>query len=265
MTDKAKEAVEALKEKGKEYAEQVKEKGKEYMEKGQEKGKEYMEKGQEFVEKGKEKGFVEAAKDKVKDVYEKGKEMGQEFVEAAKEKISGKEHDSTIEQETFTSSREGPSYGQKAYGVKEKEDYEEGFNEKGKGKKEVKEKEGEDEGWHVFSSSYMVTVDSNSSWDSLKDSEKPIIMEFFKQDCAECKRIYPKLIDKAKKHHKGKWVLAGADMGKDGVKPIAKNLKVSDAPTIVLVHKGRVIDHMTGHDEAQLDKMFDKVFNELLR
>jgi len=117
------------------------------------------------------------------------------------------------------------------------------------GKQEVKSDE--------FSASEMLKVNSETDWEGLKQGQKPVIVDFYKQGCGVCKRMYPKLIEKAKSAN-GKWVFAGADIEGDKIKSLAMNLNVGAAPTVMLFHKGKMIDQFTGQDEGHLNKLVQK-------
>jgi len=108
-----------------------------------------------------------------------------------------------------------------------------------------------------FSASEMLKVNSENDWEGLKQGQKPVIVDFYKQGCGVCKRMYPKLIEKAKSAN-GKWVFAGADIEGDKIKALATTLHVGAAPTVMLFHKGKLIDQFTGQDEGHLNKLVQK-------
>jgi thiol-disulfide isomerase/thioredoxin len=133
-----------------------------------------------------------------------------------------------------------------------------GMNQEQKGKQESEsmgKQESKDD--KEFSASEMLIVSSETDWEGLKQGEKPVILDFYKQGCGVCKRLYPKMVEKAKGSN-GKWVFAGADIDKDKVKPLAMNLNVGAAPTVMLFHKGKMIDQFTGQDEGHLNKLIQK-------
>jgi thiol-disulfide isomerase/thioredoxin len=204
--------------------------------------------------KDKSKGVAETVVDKVKEMGEKVIDKAKSMAQGAKEKVehvvkgeAAGEHEK-VDDKTAR-------YEERGFGKKEKEDYDEIFPEKGKERPE---------GIAFFSSStYMVSINSSAEWENLKKKEKPIVVDFYQVDCAECKRIYPKLIENAKKNE-GKWVLAGADMDQDKIKAVAKKLKVKNTPTVMLYHRGEIIDHVVGHDDSHLDRLFLKA-SELMK
>jgi len=53
-------------------------------------------------------------------------------------------------------------------------------------------------------------------------------------------------------------------MQKEGMKNIVKSLGIKEDPTVVLMHKGKVIDRFTGLDDAKLDRLLSKV-DELVK
>jgi len=98
----------------------------------------------------------------------------------------------------------------------------------------------------------MLDLSNSQEYDKLiNNSEKPIIVDFYKTDCANCKRLFPLLLTKYKNSNKD-WVLAGANI--DKINDIAKNLKIQQVPSVFLIHKGKVVDMVTT-DDQKLDDL----------
>jgi len=266
--EKGADYVANAKQKGADYAEVAKEKGADYAKSAKEKGSEFVdaakEKGADMAKAAKEKG-AEGVKEKVQEVGQTIKEKGREYTARGKEAVDNlkekaAEAAGAVDKEKFTKTVEGPSYGSREFGTKEKDDYNEGFEKPGQMIKKEAEKE-VPEGIAFYSSTYTVAIGSNDQFEGLRDSDKPVIVDFYSATCGDSKRIFPKLIEKTKRG-KGKWVLAGADMDHEMIKPISKAFNVKKSPTVVLFHRGKVIDHVSGKDDKNLDKLFDKA-NEL--
>jgi len=104
----------------------------------------------------------------------------------------------------------------------------------------------------------MLTIQSKTDWDGLSRFNNPIIVDFFK---GKSKRIYPKMMNKAK-GSQGKVILAGVNIEEKNAKEIVKRMNIRDQPTVVLMHKGRIVDQMVGDDESHFNKLFERA-NEL--
>jgi len=104
----------------------------------------------------------------------------------------------------------------------------------------------------------MKDLESADQWqDILKNNDKPIVVDFYKQDCVNCRRLYPKLMDKFS-DSKDKWVLLGANMEKVG--DLGKSFEVEQVPTVVVFHKGKVVQQFKGlQDDKSIDDMMSKV------
>jgi len=103
----------------------------------------------------------------------------------------------------------------------------------------------------------MIGISSKSEWEGLTKWDSPVIVDFYKTGCGVCKRIYPKLMEKTNSSA-GKLILAGVDIEMEGSKEIAQNMDIDAAPTVILYHKGKVVDKVVGEDEGNLSKLFEK-------
>jgi len=104
----------------------------------------------------------------------------------------------------------------------------------------------------------MKDLESADQWqDILRNNDKPIVVDFYKQDCANCRRLYPKLMDKFA-DSKDKWVLLGANLERVG--DLGKSFKVEQVPTVMVFHKGKVVQQFKGlQDDKSIDDMMSKV------
>lgn len=137
-------------------------------------------------------------------------------------------------------------------------------NEKYKNVREMSEGEAEEKEEQIrkseqlVGSNDMLTIQSKTDWDGLSRFNNPIIVDFFK---GKSKRIYPKMMNKAK-GSQGKVILAGVNIEEKNAKEIVKRMNIRDQPTVVLMHKGRIVDQMVGDDESHFNKLFERA-NEL--
>jgi len=97
----------------------------------------------------------------------------------------------------------------------------------------------------------MLELQSKLEYDKiLEKSEQPVIIDFYRTDCQNCRRIFPKLMDKYKNSSKD-WLLAGANI--EMVAEVVESLKIKQVPSIMLIHKGKVVDVAT--DDSKLDEL----------
>lgn len=100
------------------------------------------------------------------------------------------------------------------------------------------------------SGKHFVDVTSKSEWnDIVEKSMKPVIVDFYQTNCGNCKRLLPKLIDKYLSSPE-EWLLVGADIEK--LKDIAKDFRVENVPTVLLIHQGKIIDKLTNEDGLEV-------------
>jgi thiol-disulfide isomerase/thioredoxin len=85
--------------------------------------------------------------------------------------------------------------------------------------------------------------------------DKPVVIDFYKHNSSECRRIYPKLLDKLK-DSKENWVLVGADV--ENMQDLARNMRVHTVPAVYLIHHGKVLDSVAGDDFEHLENLLDK-------
>jgi len=109
---------------------------------------------------------------------------------------------------------------------------------------------------HNRTGKHYIDVTSKMEWDSIVEkSMKPVIVDFYKLDSEDCKRLLPRLMDKYMSSPE-EWLLVGADI--DKMKDIAQDFNVVQVPSVFLIHNGKVIDRFSGTDD-HLDLMVTTV------
>lgn len=83
-------------------------------------------------------------------------------------------------------------------------------------------------------------------------TDVPIILDFYAEWCAPCKKLTPQL-EKVTQEHEGKFKLIKINI--DNLPNIATALQVKSIPTLFLIYRGNVMDQVTGVDEAKLDEL----------
>jgi len=103
----------------------------------------------------------------------------------------------------------------------------------------------------------MLDLESENHWETIINSDKPIVVDFYKQDCVNCRRLYPKLMDKFK-DSKDKWMLVGANM--ERVAELGRQMSVDHVPTVVVFHKGKKVEEFRElKDDVDIESMMNRI------
>jgi len=260
MAEKGREKFRDVKEGAYEMKEQAKEKAEEFAEKGKEKFQDFKEseQGQTLSEKAAQ--FKRAANEFASEISEnfgqnkKDKESIQE--RRAREKEEAEEPSfarrAAEKLGEFTEKMTGkPVYKRENYKTETKEGL----------RKEVRQEEElrrDDIKKAIHKPEKdMFDLRDNQQWkDLLKKSSKPIVVDFYKTDSGECRRMYPKLMDKFKDSSES-WILVGANA--EVTKELAKEFKVDEYPTLILFHKGKMVEKCRKGDNVE--EFMSKVMN----
>jgi thioredoxin 1 len=95
------------------------------------------------------------------------------------------------------------------------------------------------------------------SFDALiRESEKPILVDFYADWCGPCKMVSP-VIRKLAGEYKGRILTVKVDTEKK--QNLARQYDITGIPTIMLFHKGQVLMRLTGaHPYANLKLELEK-------
>jgi len=105
----------------------------------------------------------------------------------------------------------------------------------------------------------IIDLKSESDWEKLKQASKPVIVDFYSENCAACRRLYPRLVDKLNSS-KEDWVLATVNV--DKLKNLSEQLNVENVPAVYLVANGEVQDRYIGAlSDTDLGTFINKVEN----
>ncbi|PHU02697.1 Thioredoxin H2 [Capsicum chinense] len=106
--------------------------------------------------------------------------------------------------------------------------------------------------------SQVVAFHSSTKWklhfDSLKDANKLVIIDFTATWCGPCKYMDPVIIDFAAKYTDVEFVKIDVDELVD----VAQEYEVQAMPTFVLIKKGKVVDKIVGADKDGIQKKIEK-------
>lgn len=102
-----------------------------------------------------------------------------------------------------------------------------------------------------------VTI-TNENFESLKNGELPLVIDFWATWCGPCRMVAPIISELAEKYD-GKIVVGKCDV--EEAEDVAMEFRIRNIPTVVFMKGGEVVDKMVG--AASKDK-FEEKFQALL-
>ncbi|TMW88407.1 hypothetical protein EJD97_018599 [Solanum chilense] len=106
--------------------------------------------------------------------------------------------------------------------------------------------------------SQVIAFHSSTKWklhfDSLKNTNKLVVIDFTATWCGPCKYMEPVLNDFATKYTDVEFVKIDVDELDD----VAQEYGVQSMPTFVLIRKGKVVDKIVGADKDGLKMKIEK-------
>ncbi|XP_009783477.1 thioredoxin H2-like [Nicotiana tabacum] len=107
-------------------------------------------------------------------------------------------------------------------------------------------------------SSQVIAFHSSTKWklhfNSLKDTNKLVVIDFTATWCGPCKTMEPVINDFAAKYTDVEFVKIDVDELAD----VAQEYGVQAMPTFVLIRKGKFVDKVVGADKDGLKKKIEK-------
>ena len=101
-----------------------------------------------------------------------------------------------------------------------------------------------------------VTITSEN-FESLKNGDQPLVVDFWATWCGPCRMVAP-IITKLAEKYDGKVVIGKCDVEEN--EELASEFGIRNIPTILLFKDGDVIEKIVGaQTEAKLDEMIQKL------
>ena len=100
----------------------------------------------------------------------------------------------------------------------------------------------------------MEVVITSENFESLKNGDKPLVVDFWATWCGPCRMIGP-IISKLAEKYDGQIVVGKCDVEDND--ELAAEFGIRNIPTILFFKNGQVIDKVVGaQSEAKLDEKF---------
>lgn len=107
--------------------------------------------------------------------------------------------------------------------------------------------------------SNLPKVDDGSFTEKVIESDLPVLVDFFAEWCGPCRSLAP-IVDELAKDYEGKVRFFQLDIDESRQTPTKYGIMA--VPTLMLFHKGEVVDKITGFKPRQvLEKHLENVLN----
>ena len=103
----------------------------------------------------------------------------------------------------------------------------------------------------------MEVVITSENFESLKNGDKPLVVDFWATWCGPCRMIGP-IISKLAEKYDGQIVVGKCDVEDND--ELAAEFGIRNIPTILFFKNGQIIDKVVGaQSEAKLDEKFQSI------
>ena len=84
---------------------------------------------------------------------------------------------------------------------------------------------------------------TNSNYEELIASGKPVVIDFWAEWCGPCRMVAP-LIDELSKEYEGQVTIGKCDV--DNYDDVAAKFSIRNIPTVIFIKDGKVVDKQVG-------------------
>jgi len=109
---------------------------------------------------------------------------------------------------------------------------------------------------------YPTQLTAVNFWSAVKNSDKPVLVDFFSETCVPCRKMGP-TITKFATDLQGKVNVAAFDVGQNDAGKISGKLGIRGVPTLIVFSKGKEVGRnvgLTGYNK--LKEMVEKYMPE---
>ncbi|CAK65232.1 unnamed protein product (macronuclear) [Paramecium tetraurelia] len=102
-------------------------------------------------------------------------------------------------------------------------------------------------------------INTLKDWfEQVVNNQRPVVVSFFADWCAPCRKLNPQLIQEAEKNTE-KWQLVLVNVNNDELYDVVHQCVKAQVPSVCLFNMGTQTDLMTGYSERKIKSFFEKI------